>query len=273
MDPIDTSTWKPGFRTGMLLPLRGMSALRQQRRAWPWLVVPMVLQLTLIVASIVLALRFGADLSASVEEAAAASSWLSWASGFLAVVSRILLSALLFVVFMVPTFSLTTMLASPAYDRISLLMERSTTAMAGVDDEPFSWRLFATDVGLGITHSLLALILYAALAVPLLVGALIPWPGAIVMSALGYLVSGFFAVRDAIDYSLSRERMAFGAKLRLLWKYRSTTLGMAASCVLLYLFPPLTLLTLPACVAGASLWYVRLKQLEPTTERPLLQAP
>ncbi|MEZ4235515.1 MAG: EI24 domain-containing protein [Myxococcota bacterium] len=149
------------------------------------------------------------------------------------------------------------LIATPFNDRLS---EQIETSVLGPYEEPFSWKVMAADLAVSVSHSLVSLTLWLTVMVSGLMLNLVPGIGSVASFLVGGLCTSLFLSREAMDGCLSRRRMSFGHKFRIVVQHFPLFLGfgIVASCMLWV--PFLNFLLLPMAVAGGTLMYCHLEQ-------------
>ena len=150
------------------------------------------------------------------------------------------------------------LVATPFNDRLS---EHVETSILGPYEEPFSWRVMAVDLAISVSHSLLSLTIWLTVMLFSFVLNLIPGAGTVASFAVGTVATAVFLSREAIDGCMSRRRMSYGHKFRVMIQHFPLFLGfgVVASCMLWV--PFLNFLLLPMAVAGGTRMYCHLEQL------------
>lgn len=251
--PPDLETASAGrlFRHGLTLPLRGLRTMARERALWPYVATPVAVTTALLLGAWWLALQTAPQLVDTLfARPADAAGWLGWARLTLWRATWLGVHVLVLALFSVLSWFVGSILASPVYDRLSARVEHLVLGRA---EEPFDARLVAGDVVAGVSHSLLALVLYLSLACPLVVLGIVPILGPPAELMLGTLVSAWFLAREVMDYATSRRRLGFGEKLGLLRRHRAVTLGLGLSTFALLWIPLANFLSMPAAVIGGTL--------------------
>jgi uncharacterized protein involved in cysteine biosynthesis len=215
-------------------PFRG-GAFIARRGLWHYLVLPVLLDLALGVATLLLASRYwrGEGFVGEQLIKAPAVGWL------ILVVLTIVSGVVLFLV--------AQPLVSAAFsDRLSERVERE---MRG---EAPSAPLLAS-AGRAIAHGLLKLVLYAlAMLAAFVLSVWTAGIGAIV----GVALAGLFIAYDGFDYPLSRRGASFGKKWVYLATHPAQTIGFGMGATLLYLVPLALFVAPPFVAAGATMVFV-----------------
>ncbi len=105
-------------------------------------------------------------------------------------------------------------------------------------------------------RSLEATLCSLAVALPLLITLVLGasrYPrAAYAFSGLALLVSGFALAWNFIEYPLSHKDLAFGERLRWIWKHAPAVVGLGLTCAMITLIPVVGLIVVPAGVAAAA---------------------
>lgn len=240
----------PALRRWALVPALVLAALFALALTTTWLVVPGLLD---ALPSPPTGSRLGARALAIVLRVVTALVWLGFAGMAL-----------------VLAYMLASVLAAPAHDRLSAHAER---LVRGTEDAPVGLGVIATDVAVGVSHSALALGLWLALGCLSLPLALVPGLGSLLQTALWITGSALLLAREAMDYTWSRRRLAFGTKLSVLWRERAATLGLGLTTFALALVPFVNVLVLPVAVVAATLLVLDLEEAGLSPARPDAASP
>lgn len=242
------------FLSGLTYPLQGFRLVLTHPSAWKYLVAPMFLSLLALVAAFYGSVRLVRALMASQYDPTA---------GLAEVVSVAVVTGLLYVVSfavtMVFTYLLANLLAVPFNDRLS---EHVETLTLGPLEEPFRFSTMVTDLFQSVAHSALSLVLWGLVMFGLLLINIVP--------VFGYLLSGigtsiataFFLSREMMDGAMSRRRLGYTHKLRVVWSNRATCLGFGFVASMFLWLPGLNILLMPMVVAGGTLMFCHLEANE-----------
>jgi CysZ protein len=223
-----------GFLPGFLAPFRGAVFVARQR-LWGYLVIPVVLNLVLGIASMIAAGRYFREELAQLLASAPVMGWI-----FLTV-ATVLGGVVLFI-------ALQPLLSAVFSDRLSAAVEKRVRGSAPAAP-------FLASTGRALVHGLLKLVLYAlALVVGLALTAL-TGAGSLVGVALGAL----FLAYDGFDYPLSRRGHGFGAKWAYLAVHPALTLGYGLGATVLYLVPLAIFVAPSFTAAGATLAFLEVE--------------
>lgn len=245
------------FLHGARLPVRALRLLREHPALWPLLIVPLLIGASLLVGAAWGTLTWGGELTRALISPPTGAGTLAAALRGLWWMSNALVHLTLFGALAMLSLWLTAILASPFYDRLSAGVELRVLGPQPTDDR---WPHIALDVLIGVLHSLLALSLYAALWCPSLLLHLLPGFGSAVQFAFATTLSALFLTRELLDYSLSRRRLGFLAKLRLVHAHLATSLGLGFTTVALLWVPLANLLSMPVVVVAGTLLYCDLER-------------
>jgi CysZ protein len=139
-----------------------------------------------------------------------------------------------------------------------ILSERAEQVHTGAKVPPMSWRQTAASSVRGLSHTLLGVLLYLAIAVPLFVVqwavpavAPVVWVGSVLQAAL------FFAF-DAFNEPLHRRGDSFGGKWRFIGAHLAESLGFGTGVALLMMVPFLSIIVTPVAIVGGTLLFLDL---------------
>lgn len=139
-----------------------------------------------------------------------------------------------------------------------VLSERAERAHTGQPVPPTTWRQALALSARGVGHTLLGVLLYLTIAVPLFVlhwavPVLSPfvWVAGIVQAAL------FFAF-DAFSEPLHRRGASWGAKWRFIGTHLAESLGFGVGVALLMMVPLFSVIVTPVAIVGGTLLYLDL---------------
>lgn len=149
------------------------------------------------------------------------------------------------------------LLATPFVDKLSEHVER---LVLGPSDEPFSLRVMLGDLALSVAHTVLSMLLWVVLMGGAFLLNVVPIAGQVLSLAAGVLATAFLVTRESMDGALSRRRMGYGAKLRVLVSQPALTFGFGLAAAALLWVPFLNFLVLPMTVAGGTLLFCHLEQ-------------
>jgi uncharacterized protein involved in cysteine biosynthesis len=107
-------------------------------------------------------------------------------------------------------------------------------------------------VFVGLSHTLLLIALYLAIAIPLFLIHFVLPAVAPVTAVIGFLVTAFFFAWDAFDPALSRRGMSFAEKYAFFREHRGEALGLGVAALLASAIPFAGLIVPPLAVAAAA---------------------
>lgn len=244
------------FLDGALWPLRGARIILVNPRLWGWVIVPAVINATLLFLGITAVLSLTPTVL----------SWL-WpvppGAGLLIRtlwwVVAVLLMGTLLTLTAVGTYFLSGLVALPFLDQLS---DRVEVMQIGPREQATSWAEFFGDIGVSMLHTVLGLLTWAVAMISLLVVGLIPVVGPPVEAVLSLCVTALLLSREMMDGPLSRRRVGYLAKLRTVWRHTPTTLGFGLVVAALLWVPLLNFLLLPVAVVGGTLMYLSFEAQE-----------
>ncbi len=149
------------------------------------------------------------------------------------------------------------LIATPFNDLLSQRVERE---VLGLREERATWGAVLADLSWSIVHSALSLSVYVVVMIAAFFLNLVPGIGSVASFVVGSVASGMFFTREAMDGSLSRRRMAYARKWRVVLAQWPLALGFGMSVSLLMWIPFLNFLVLPMSVAGGTLMFCHLER-------------
>jgi CysZ protein len=149
------------------------------------------------------------------------------------------------------------LIATPFNDRLS---EHVETSVLGPYEEPFSWRVLLIDLLISVGHSVVSLTLWITVMLCSFVLNLIPGIGSVASFVIGTIATAMFLSREAADGCMSRRRMSFGHKFRVVMQHAPLFFGFGTIAACMLWIPFLNFLLLPMAVAGGTLMYCHLEQ-------------
>lgn len=168
---------------------------------------------------------------------------------------RVLLWAAALALTYVAFLAFVSVLTTPFCEMISEQVEEEET---GASATPFSWKVLARDLALGVAHSLRRLALFIASFVGLfLISTIFPFIGPVVALGLGGYVSARFAAYDCHDTIWARKGTAYEDKKTYLREHRPYTTGLGLAVAGAALIPVVNALAFPLGTIAATRSYVR----------------
>jgi CysZ protein len=242
------------FLQGIRYALRGIRVVAGQPALWSLIVAPVIILLGVFFGSSFFAWQLIGWLLDLVWTPGPQSGWFT--SG--AWVLFGLVVRLMFVgtigLFLYFTAGL---IATPFNDRLSESVE---TMVLGPYEEPFSWRVLLGDLLNSAGHTALSLLIWVAVMGIAFLLNLLPGIGSVFSFALGTAATALFIGREAMDGSMSRRRMSYGHKYRIVIQHFPMVFGFGLVVSLLLWIPFLNFVLLPMAVAGGTLMYCHLEQ-------------
>jgi CysZ protein len=223
-----------GFFRGFLAPFRGGLYIARHR-LWPYLLLPILVDLALAAATMFAVQHFLRQES-YVAEPLANNPVVGW---LILIGLTLLGSAIIFLIaqpLLLAVFS----------DRLSERVERSVRGSAPTAP-------FLASTGRALAHGLLKLVLYA---IALTVAAVAAIFSAGIGSLVGVALGAIFLAYDGFDYPLSRRGASFGKKWAYLLRHPAQTLGFGLGATSFYLIPLAIFVAPPFVAAGATLVFL-----------------
>ncbi len=234
------------FRTGLAFFRSGVTTVIGQPHLWPYVFIPAMLTLTALVGAVVGTWMVLDWLTGSMWTAAVGASagwtvllWLThWA-----------LRLLIMVVFGLAAYMVAGLIAVPFNDRLSNDIELQ---ILGPEEEAFSWSVLLGDLLMSLRHTLAGLLLWASLMASLFLLNLLPGVGSVIGTIGSIFVSCALLSRETMDGCMSRRRLTFLHKLRIVRANLWLCLGLGFGAWLLMWVPLMNFLVLPMAVAGGT---------------------
>ena len=247
---------------GMMLPFKAAGILWNHRRTWPLVILPALINAAVFVLLAIFMVSYAGDIIGWV--------W-SKPTGLIALIfwwaAIVFASALSLVASYAFTLILAGIVASPFNDVLSARVERE--ALAGEMPEPEYGLIWGSLRAVG--SSIVILLSYGIVMLPILVLNLVPVVGQVAASILSTGVSAMFIALEFTDYSLERRGLNLRQKFELLEDNRTFALGFGLGTAALIWVPLLNFLTIPIAVAGGTLLGIILTEPAPSiaTDTPL----
>lgn len=252
-----------GFLDGAGCYLRALAFLRDHPRLLPLVIIPFLLTIGLFVGVGV----FGWLVFDGWKDdflASHSTGFWSWPGvQWLLVVAFLLVFGLACLLSFVSVGSLVT---SPFSEFLSQRAERMLLG----ESPPQSGGLgsLVRDALRGLKHECVRLGFYAALYLLLLPLAFVPLIGQALFVVGITIVSIRYLAWDAVDYCLSRRRLAFRTKLAFLRAHRAHTLGLGTMSFVLLAIPLTTIFVLPLNALAGTILFVRIEKHSFTLSPP-----
>ena len=180
----------------------------------------------------------------------------AWYWRWLWIAMEFFVALMIFVVALITTYFSAGLIALPFNDRLS---QRVEDMILGEYEEPFSWRVLAGDLGLSIAHTLLGLFVWAVVMTGVLLLNLVPVIGTVVSFFVGLAATAYFLGREMMDGAMSRRRLAFTHKLRVVRSNLALMEGFGVATYLMLWVPGLNFISLPCAVVGGTTLYCELE--------------
>lgn len=254
-DPLDRGALRR-FLYGFGAPWRGLRFLFTHPRLLLQIIVPAAINMILVLLVAAAALIWTPELVGALWERPAGAGFGAmlltgmWLAG-VAFVALFLIALGIICVYGVAGLILT-----PFLDYLS---ERVETLAVGPRPEGFAWPVFFRQVSVSIWHSLLNFALYLVVMGLLLLLNLIPAAGQVLFLAGSSVASSFFLAREMLDGPLTRDRLRWTDKYRVVWRHKAATLGLGAATAAMLWIPLLNFVCLPVAVTGGTLLYAHLR--------------
>lgn len=146
------------------------------------------------------------------------------------------------------------LIGSPFYGYLSELTEKHLTGQTPQLDD--SWGQILKDIPRALFREGHKIVYYLPRALVLLVIGIIPVVN-IVAALLWFLFNSWMMALQYVDYPADNHRTSFGELRRELARRRLTALGFGLPVALMAMVPVLNLVLVPAAVCGASVYWVR----------------
>jgi uncharacterized protein involved in cysteine biosynthesis len=255
-EPPDLAALRPlqRFGWGLRYAWWGMRLVVTRTALWPYVAGPVLISVLLFAGAGTIA-WFGIGLAMDQLWVPGPETRLWVAAGWFALEMVLRASALVAVG--VALYLVAGLLATPFVDKLS---EHVETMVLGPYDEPFSVRVLLGDLGLSLAHTALSMVLWATLMGIAFALNVVPAAGQVLSFLAGVLFSAFLVSRESMDGALSRRRMAYGHKLRVLLRHPLLALGFGLGASALLWVPFVNFLVLPMTAAGGTLLFCHLEQ-------------
>jgi CysZ protein len=238
-----------GFAEGIGFCFKGLGWVARHPRWWLFGLIPALIATTLYAVLLVWLGTHATDVAAWVTPFADAWGWRD--------VFRALVAIVIFVIGLgisVLTFTAVTLaIGEPFYEKLSEKVEEDLGGLPGEGDQPFWRSLFRS-----IRDSVITLVYVLMISIPLFVLGFVPLIGQTVVPVLGALVSGFFLTVELTALPLERRVIPRTQRFALLRADMALALGFGVPLFLAFLVPLLSVVVMPAAVAGAAM-LVRLR--------------
>lgn len=245
-----TTRWRRGFT----YPFRGLKILLTHSALWPYVLIPAVITITSLITAGVATFTLTPMLINAVWVPSAEFAWY-WHTAWFA--TEMFLALMIFMVLAVAMYFSAGIMALPFNDRLS---DRVESMVLGKYQEEFDWKVVAGDLGISMVHTLLGLAVWAVVMTAVLLMNLLPVVGSIISFFAGLGATSFFLGREMMDGCMSRRRMGFAHKLRVVRKNMATMQGFGVATYGMLWVPGLNFVSLPCAVIGGTILYCELEQ-------------
>jgi CysZ protein len=148
-------------------------------------------------------------------------------------------------------------LIAPLYSRLSERVERSILA-EGEFEETVSGRI--RDELQGVAHSILTVVSFGAVMIPILLLNVIPFFGSLAAVVLGGAFSAFVLAFEFGDNSLSRRKARWMEKMRQAVGELAVTMGLGIGIALMMLIPVVDFFLVPVAVVAGTMVFCGLHE-------------
>jgi CysZ protein len=247
--------WVRRFATGFTFPFRGFWFLWRAPGLIPLAIMPATLNFLLAVGGLVLAFVFAPDVLSGFWDRPEAHDLITRGLSVLWVVVVVLIGLVLATLWLVLVYACAGLIATPFTDYLTEQVERRALTLA---DEDFRIARFLRDVTWSVIHSLLNVVAWATVMAPLGLVNFIPGIGTVLFGILSGTATAFFLAREMMDGCMTRRRLGWFAKQRLVLRNAPLTLGFGLGTMVLFWVPGINLVLLPFTHIGGALLYARL---------------
>jgi CysZ protein len=242
------------FADGMRYPWRGVRLVAGHRELWPFVVAPAILLASLLLGAAAIAWVVGGLLLAWLWSPAPDAPFTTHALWMLAALAiRLTLTGLA----AVALYLTASIIGSPFLDRLSQEVE---FLALGHRDPPSSLRTATRDLLSSVWHSALSLVVWLALMAVCAALNIAPLVGSAISFALATTGTALLLAREAMDGTMSRRRMSYAHKVRVVFANLGPALGFGLVHTVVLWIPIVNLAVLPMAVAGGTLLYCDLER-------------
>ncbi len=232
---------------GLLLPIRSARLLMQTPRLWLYALAPALINLVIFV---MVALGLVWYTPSIVDYFwPQLDTWSAWYGQILWYVVVTLVVVLTFVLSYLVALLVGGIAASPFVDALS---EASESMLIEGDQIPRRDESLIRSVVRAVVSSVVVLVSYVLVMVPVLLIHVIPLLGSVAATILGMGVSALFLTLEYTDAPLDRRGHDLREKFELLDQHRALSLGFGLGASLLFGVPVVNVFTIPVVVIGAT---------------------
>jgi uncharacterized protein involved in cysteine biosynthesis len=244
---MSRATPPPGFVRGFARGIGGLAWLARRPTAWPFAMIPMLVLTALMAATCIAAVTW---LGPAIDRALPSGE--VWYLKFAVAAASYIAVAIAVLAGAIAAFALAGPLSAPALEK---LVSMSEAELRIPQRKPLG---FIAETWCGIRTTALAFALTAPLLLALFVVELVLPPAVVVTGPLTLLVSSLFVAYGLFDYPLSLRGIRARRRLLILGTAPAALLGFGVACSLLFWFPCMGIVLLPAGVVGGTelLWEI-----------------
>lgn len=252
---------RPGFLSGLSYPLRGARLVYFEHRGLARFWVPPILITTaVLVLAVWAALHYRSDLMQLLWQAPTGEGAVGWLQRALHTAVQWLLALLLVGASVVSAVLLSSVIAAPFNDALSEAIEQlhGRHGAGGI-----SLGKLAVDVARTVGLEAMKLGGYLAVMLPLfIVSLLVPGIGSAIYSVTGFVLTSLFLSLDYVDWPAARRQWPLRRRLAVARRHIGPMLGLGMGIWVLMFVPLLNLFFMPAAVAGGTLMFLDLHELQ-----------
>ncbi len=254
LDPLPHG-WVRLLIAGFGYPFRGLRFLKREPMLLPLAVMPAVLNLGLALIGVVVAFFNAPGLLGWLwQRPEAVDLWSACLVG-LWVFVMVVLALVMGSIWLALVYAVAGLVATPFTD---YLTEQVELKVLGLEGQDFRLARFLRDISWSVAHSVLNVIAWICVMGPLLLLNLVPGIGSLVYGALAGTATAYFLAREMHDGCMTRRRLPWLGKQRLVMKQLPLMLGFGFGTMVLFWIPGLNLVMLPVAHVGGALLYCRL---------------
>lgn len=236
------------FAAGIAYVFTGLRTLFAHRSLWGYCIVSALVMAVLLATALTFTLGRVDDWLGAIWARPDAAIWaILWYLAAIGVALAVSYLAL------VASVAVAGIVLAPLHDRLSEKVER---LVAPRPDEKFDAATFVRDVGTGMAHTVLNLVLFVAIGIPVILLNLVPGIGSLISAALGAVFTGFMLAMEMSDYALSQRRLNWRAKWGVIRRRPWLFLGFGLTLAALLWIPFAGAITVPAAVISGTLLVV-----------------
>ncbi|MGF1461465.1 MAG: EI24 domain-containing protein [Leptolyngbyaceae cyanobacterium] len=247
----------PGIVMGFTYPLRALRLFLRHPSLWPYVVMPLAINIILGIALYSVGIWWGRQLIRNWTQRL--MNWLepAWLDTTVQVLSPVIQGGLILLLLMLLGFLLLQfggILGSPFYGQLS---EKIEILRAGKLEAPESMGPAAIfiDIWRAVLFELKKLLLLVVIGLPLLLCNFIPGVGPAIATGGGVALASLLVCLDMLDAPHERRRLKFRRKLSLIFRSLPASGSFAVTCFFLISIPLMNLLTIPLCVSSGTLFF------------------